>query len=156
VLRNSAIRSPGVCVPIIKQYTNLSLLGQVKIILDYSLEILYINNVLENRKHTRYKTMAQARIPHVLEGENLLKDISITGCCVESTAYADIKPETRYELEIEPEKDSRIKIFQLSVEAKWVKSSGYTGEIGFMVIASPKGRQFQRYVDYLAFRSSQT
>jgi hypothetical protein len=110
--------------------------------------------MLEKRKSIRYKTMARARIPHVLEGDNLLKDISITGCCVESTAYAEIKPESRYEIEIEPEKNSRIKNFQLSVEARWVKSSGYTGEIGFMVIASPKGRQFQRYVDYLAFRSS--
>ena len=112
--------------------------------------------MLENRRDKRYRTLARARIFHVLEGENLLKDISITGCCVESTTYADIKPNTRYEMEIEPESAAQIGNFQLTVESKWVRPAGYTGEVGFIVVASPKGRQFQRYVDYLAYRSAQT
>ncbi|HCC37468.1 MAG TPA: PilZ domain-containing protein [Treponema sp.] len=111
--------------------------------------------MLDNRKNKRYRTLAQVRIPHILEGENLLKDISITGCRVESTAYADIKQGTQYQMEIEPESSSKIGNFFLSVEVKWVRSTGYTGEVGFSVIASPKGKHFQRYVDYLAYRSSQ-
>ena len=109
--------------------------------------------VFENRKNRRYKTLAHVKIPHVLEGENLLKDISITGCCVESTAYSGIIPETQYLMDIQPESASKIRGFQLSVETKWIRSTGYTGEVGFRIIASPKGRQFQRYVDYLAYRS---
>jgi hypothetical protein len=111
--------------------------------------------MLENRKDNRYKTLAHARIPHVLEGETLLKNISITGCCVESSAYAEIKPETMYEMEIEPERASKIGNFQLSVELKWVRPAGDTGEVGFIVVASPQGKQFQNYVDYLAYRGSQ-
>ena len=109
--------------------------------------------VFENRENKRYRTLAHARIPHVLGEETLLKDISITGCCVESTAYSDIKPETQYEIEIQPEAASKIGKFHLSVEVKWIKSTGYAGEVGFRIVASPKGRQFQRYVDYLAYRS---
>jgi hypothetical protein len=111
--------------------------------------------MLDNRKNPRYRTLARARIPEVLEGENLLKDLSITGCCVECTVYADVQPGSQYQLEIEPEEASHIGSFELSVERKWVRSGGYSTEVGFSIIASPKGKQFQRYVDYLTYRSSQ-
>jgi len=110
--------------------------------------------MLENRKAPRYKTLAHARIPNILEGNNPLKDLSITGCCVESNAYAEIKPETVYQMEIMPEHIARIDNFVLEVESKWVHPLDNSGEVGFSVIASPKGKQFQHYVDYLAYRSS--
>ena len=110
--------------------------------------------MLENRKNPRYRTLAKAKIPGILEGENLLKDLSITGCCVESTVNADIQAETRYQLEVKPERAARIGRFRLVVERKWVRNEGYSTEIGFSIIESPKGRQFQRYVDYLAYRNS--
>jgi len=108
----------------------------------------------DKRKNQRFKTLAQVHIPSILNGENLLKDLSITGCCVECSAYSEIKPDTRYKLEIIPEQKSNIHSFILEVESKWVRSTGYSGEIGFDVIAFPKGKQFQNYVDYLAYRSS--
>jgi hypothetical protein len=112
--------------------------------------------MLENRKNPRYRTLARARIAGVLEGDNLLKDLSITGCCVECTIYADIQPGGRYQMEIEPESVAQIGNFELSVENKWVRSGGYSTEVGFGVVASPKNaKQFQRYVDYLTYRSSQ-
>ena len=100
--------------------------------------------------------MARARINGILEGDNLLKDISITGCCVECTVYADIQSGRQYQLEIDPESAARIGNFSLSVECKWIRSGGYSTEVGFIIIASPKGKQFQRYVDYLAYRPSKT
>jgi hypothetical protein len=91
-----------------------------------------------------------------LEGENFLKDLSVTGCCVECTAYSEIKPNIQYQLEIEPESAADIGSFQLSVETIWIRTGSYTGEVGFSIIASPKGKLFQRYVDYLGYRSSLT
>jgi hypothetical protein len=98
----------------------------------------------ENRKTPRYRTLARARISGILEGENILKDLSITGCCVECTAKAEIQTDTQYQMEILPEGASGIGNFQLMVERKWTRTEGYATEIGFVITASPKGRQFQR------------
>ena len=110
--------------------------------------------MLENRQNPRYQASAHARIPGVLEGEVVLKDLSITGCCVECTVITDIQSNVQYEIEIEPEKASKIGKFELIVERKWIHGGDYSSEIGFFITASPKGRHFQRYVDYLAYRSS--
>jgi hypothetical protein len=93
------------------------------------------------------------RIHGVLGEESLLKDLSVTGCCVECTSLADIHPNARYTLEVIPEKAAKIGKFELPVEAKWVRSGAYSGEAGFIITASPKGKLFQRYVDYLSWRA---
>jgi hypothetical protein len=107
----------------------------------------------ENRKNLRYRTLARARIEGISGGETLLKDLSITGCCVESTSYVEIRLNTRYKIEVMPEAASGIGDFELLTEAKWLHAGGYSCEIGFAVLESPKGRSFQRYVDYLSWRS---
>jgi hypothetical protein len=113
--------------------------------------------MLDNRKNPRYSTLARARIADILEGDNLIKDLSITGCCVECTSLADIQKGGRYSLEIEPERAAKIGGFEISVECVWIRSGGYSTEIGFIVVASPKNaKQFQRYVDYLSYRLSRT
>ena len=96
--------------------------------------------------------MARVCISGVNEDECLLKDISVTGCCVECAGAADIQPHTRYQLEIKPEGISHIGEFQLETESKWIRSNSNTTEVGLSIIASPKGKQFQHYVDYLAYR----
>ncbi|MDR0624808.1 MAG: PilZ domain-containing protein [Treponema sp.] len=112
--------------------------------------------MLDNRKNLRYRTLAHARMPGVLDGENLLKDLSVTGCCVECTSCADIKPDNQYQIEILPESAANIGKFELTVQVKWVRFGEYASEVGFIITASPKGRLFQRYVDYLGYRASQT
>ena len=113
--------------------------------------------MLENRKNPRYRSLARVRIPGVLEGDNLLKDLSITGCCVECTAYTDIQPGSLHQLKVEPESAAKIGSFELSVELIWIRSGGYATEVGFAVAASPRNnKEFQRYLDYLSYRSSQT
>jgi hypothetical protein len=107
----------------------------------------------ENRKNFRYRTLAHARIEGSSGGETLLKDLSITGCCVESTTCEEIKLNTRYKIEVLPEAASKIGDFELLVESKWFHIGGYSCEIGFTILESPKGRSFQRYVDYLSWRS---
>jgi len=106
----------------------------------------------DKRKNPRFKTMAHVCISGVTEDECLLKDISITGCCVECAAAAYIQLNTRYQLEIKPEGIAHIGSFQIETESKWVRNSSNATEVGLSIVASPKGKQFQHYVDYLAYR----
>ena len=144
--------------PVIHCFTIVQKNGQGKystvIQLTKTVILRYNNKMLENRKNPRFRTLALARIPGILEGENSLKDISITGCCIECSSAADLQPDTQYQMEIEPESASHIGSFQLMVEQKWICSKNKNTEIGFIIKASPKGKQFQYYIDYLAYRNS--
>jgi hypothetical protein len=110
--------------------------------------------MFEHRKTIRYPSFAHARIPGLSGTDALLKDLSVTGCCVEYTMFVDVKSGDAYNIEIIPEKASNIEQFVLPVEVRWVRPDGYSCDIGFTVLASPKGKSFQRYVDYLTWRSS--
>ena len=99
--------------------------------------------MVEERKYTRYKTIARARIPALFEGESLLKDISVTGCCIECTMQVDVRPETKYAVVIEPEASSQIGPFELMAEYRWNRSGSDACLIGFLIVESPKGRQLQ-------------
>ena len=123
-------------------------------IIDRLILVNYNRSMLDDRRSPRYRTMAHAQISGVLEGECLLRNISITGCCVECSDAADIQPNAQYQLKIKPEGSSHIGSFQLEVECKWVRNDRDAAELGFAIIASPKGKKFQRYVDYLAYRHS--
>jgi hypothetical protein len=107
---------------------------------------------MEKRSQIRYTTQSHARIAAVFDGEILLKDISVTGCGVESTTFIDLKPDCRYKMEIVPEKAANIGPFEIVVELQWTRKSGYSFEAGFSITESPKGKHFQRYVDYLSWR----
>ena len=113
-----------------------------------------IERMFENRKSVRYRTLAKVRIHGAFEGDHLLKDLSVTGCCVECSVYADIRPDTPYRLQIFPESAAKISDFELTVESRWLRAAGYSCDVGFSVVESPKGKGFQRYVDYLAWRST--
>jgi hypothetical protein len=106
------------------------------------------------RSHARYRAFARVKFQGHMEGEHLLKDISVTGCCVECTSLADIHGDTQYTLEIIPEESAKIGRFELEVKTIWIRPADYSGEVGFGIIASPKGKLFQRYVDYLSWREA--
>jgi hypothetical protein len=107
----------------------------------------------EKRKNSRFQSQAKAQIVGHNTGETLLKDLSIIGCSLSSAVHAELKPDTRYEIEIFPEEAAGIGKFEIIVELKRVHSEGNTTEFGFSILESPKGRHFQRYVDYLSWRS---
>jgi hypothetical protein len=109
--------------------------------------------MFNERKSVRYPAHARARIPAAFTGDAFLRDISITGCCIECTINIDIKANASYKIEIFPEASSEIGNFEVTAESRWVRIGGYSCEVGFRIIASPKGRLFQRYVDYLSWRS---
>ena len=110
---------------------------------------------MEHRKYSRFLTLAKARIDGANEGETLLRDISVTGCRLECTAYSEIKLNKLYELEIIPESSTKIGTFNLEAESMWTRTGSYSCEIGFTITKSPKGKHFERYVDYLSWRYSQ-
>jgi hypothetical protein len=107
----------------------------------------------EQRKHTRYKTTALARVPALFDGDSLLKDISITGCCIEYTMEVEAHPNVAYTVMIEPEAGSGIEPFELKAQYRWSCSGSDTYTLGFLIVESPRGKAFQRYVDYLAYHS---
>jgi hypothetical protein len=111
--------------------------------------------MFQQRKDLRYRTLAKAQMAGIFEGDALLRDISITGCCIECTMQVDISPNFQYKLEIIPENAAKIGKFELLVESRWVRHGKYACEVGFSIVESPKGKLFDRYVDYLAWRSSE-
>jgi hypothetical protein len=70
--------------------------------------------------------------------------------------FVDVQPNVHYKVHILPDSAAKVDPFDLLVESRWVHSNDYSCEIGFAITNSPKGRDFQRYVDYLAWRSTAT
>jgi len=108
----------------------------------------------ELRKNARYKTLAKIKIKEYGEEEFTLKDISVTGCRMECPTEKEITPQKHFTLEIIPESEAKIESFFLDTESKWIRLKGNSCEAGFSITESPKGKQFQRYVDYLSWRYS--
>jgi hypothetical protein len=108
----------------------------------------------EKRKNRRYPSIARVLIPEAFSGEALLRDLSITGCRIECTMHVDVKEKTDYKIAIHPEDSAGIGSFDLMVECKWLRPGGYAYEIGFDIKESPKGKNFQNYVDYLSWRQT--
>jgi len=109
----------------------------------------------EHRKETRYQTQAKARIEGVKEEKILLNDLSKTGCRIECPSIEELELNTRYKMEIIPEDAAKIECFSLLVESKWMKVGGVLYQVGFAIIESPKGEQFQHYEKHLSWLSSQ-
>ncbi|MDR2783844.1 MAG: PilZ domain-containing protein [Treponema sp.] len=108
----------------------------------------------EQRKHIRYRTIARVRLPGVFEEDALLKDLNVTGCKIEATVCIELTEGVVYAIEVLPEAISKISKFEVHGEARWIRTNGDSYEAGFMITASPAKKEFQRYVDYLAWRSS--
>jgi len=106
----------------------------------------------ELRKNARYLTLAKIKTTEHRDGEFALKDLSVTGCRMECPAEIEIMPQKHFKLEIIPESEAKIEAFFLDAESKWIRLKGDSCEVGFYISESPKGKQFQRYVDYLSWR----
>ncbi len=107
----------------------------------------------ESRRNRRYSTLARAKVCDIHEGDALLRDLSVTGCCLEFTAAVALTAGTRCKIIVSPESAAAIETFYLEAESCWSRMLYDSFEIGFSIIASPKGKSFQRYVDYLSWRS---
>ena len=109
----------------------------------------------EKRISPRYHSSGHARIPGVLKDDLLIKNISITGCCLECSGNVSLpKPDEIWKVEIKPEIAAKTGKFEFEAECKWVRHTENTSEIGLTVTASPQGKSFQNYVDYIAYYQS--
>ncbi|MDR1302045.1 MAG: PilZ domain-containing protein [Treponema sp.] len=108
----------------------------------------------ERRKDIRYRTLGRARIPEVFDGDMVLKDLSITGCRIQCTKPIEaIQLHTPYTIQIIPESEVKTDMFEVLAESRWIRSREDSYEAAFMILESPKGKQFECYVDYLVWRS---
>lgn len=108
----------------------------------------------ERRKDLRSHSIGRAYIDCIPEGDVFLKNLSITGCCLECTSNTEkIKLNEVYPITISPEHASKIGKFYIQAECKWIHKSDSFCEIGFQIAISPTGKDFQNYVDYLTYRS---
>jgi len=108
----------------------------------------------EQRKNSRFLATAKVTIKEFGKEEFQLKDLSITGCKIEYPLDVEILLDMRFSLKITPEKEAKIHPFSITAEARWIRVSINSCEAGFMIAESPKGKQFQNYVDYLSWRYS--
>jgi len=115
---------------------------------------ILMGQMMEKRKNSRFNTIAKVTIKEFGKEEFQLKDLSITGCRIEYPLDVEILLDMRFSLKIIPEKEAKIHTFSITAEARWIRVSSNSCEAGFMITASPKGKQFQNYVDYLSWRFS--
>ena len=107
----------------------------------------------EKRGNQRFQTQAKVKLEGVDETDIRLKDISVTGCQLLCSGSSEIALNKKYKMEIIPESEANIGLFTLLTESKWIRTGDYVSDVGFFIIESPKGKQFQHYVDYLTWRS---
>lgn len=112
--------------------------------------------MIELRRHPRYSTLARARVSGLNGGDALLVDLSVTGCRLEFSAAIAFAQDRRCTITIIPEDRAEVPAFELEAKPMWSRSGYDSFEIGFSIEASPKGKGFLRYVDYLAWRSTST
>jgi hypothetical protein len=108
----------------------------------------------EMRRAPRYPTFAKARIDGFAEGEALLKDLSVTGCRLEFSAAIAFSLADLCRIRIMPEDRSSVEAFEIEANPLWSRAGYDSFEVGFSIGASPKGRFFERYVDYLAWKAA--
>jgi hypothetical protein len=86
------------------------------------------------------------------EGEGLLKNICISGCCMESVTYAALLPAEVYKVKIIPAADISLDPFSAALTASWTKSSEMSFEAGFSLEAGRKNPHLEKYVEYLKMK----
>ena len=87
------------------------------------------------------------------EGEGLLKNVSSTGCCMESVTYVAVKPGEVHQVSINPESgEKKNGSFTLDLTVSWTRSSETSFEAGFQLGAGQSGSQLKQYTETLKSR----
>jgi len=109
----------------------------------------------DKRISPRYRAICRAHINSKMECDAKLLNLSITGCCLECKENSDmLELHHVYKVDIEPERTAHIDEFVLEAECKWIRKKNEICEVGFQIVAFPKGKSFQSYVDYLSYSST--
>ena len=87
------------------------------------------------------------------EGEGLVRNVSMTGCCMESITYVAVKPNDVYQVRILPNADDKEQPFTARLVVTWIKSSETLFEAGFHVEANQVDNSpIRRYAETLQAR----
>jgi hypothetical protein len=89
------------------------------------------------------------------EGEGLLKNISISGCCLESVTYVAITPNQAYQVTLKPGECTNMESFTLKLLVNWTKSSETLFEAGFSLEEGRKNPLLERYAEQLQIQGVQ-
>jgi hypothetical protein len=109
----------------------------------------------DKRIEPRYHSLGHAHLPGTLKDDLFIKNISITGCCLECPGNVSLpNPDEKCKVEIKPENAARIGKFEFEAECKWVRHTENKSEMGLTVTVSPQGKAFQNYVDYISYYKS--
>ena len=110
----------------------------------------------EKRKHVRYTTTANIRLAGDDYPAYFLKDISIAGCCIKYPADQAVvfRLNEEYTVTLLPEPEAMVKSFDLKLEPCWIDDKDGFHEAGCFITGFPKGKLYQRFADYLAWRAS--
>lgn len=108
----------------------------------------------DKRAFPRYASLAQARLDHIDYTMGILRDLSITGCRLEFSVAIALETGKNYKIIIYPEDASQIDPFEITGESRWNRAGYDAFESGFFFRSSPSGKAFERYLDYLAWRTN--
>jgi hypothetical protein len=102
--------------------------------------------IIAKRMEKRYVTKAQARMS---KAELLLKNISLHGGCVQGEEFVDAAPNEKNVMAIIPEKESKIKEFDVDIISKWIRLNKKRIESGFIIMPPAESELLEEYVEYL-------
>jgi hypothetical protein len=105
-----------------------------------------------NPRQPRYDCLAVVKV-NGFEGKAVLRNVSVSGFCMESKTYVHMQPGEQYTMEITPVAESGIAVFSVKVEARWVKSEVDHFNVGFLMVNSAAERHLAKYIDYLKQQS---
>jgi hypothetical protein len=111
------------------------------------------NSMALNTRAPRYSTTANISI-NGFEGMAVLRNVSTSGFCMVSRTYAALTPGMMYTIWLTPETDSNINTVELTVMARWIRSTESDFTVGFSVSKFPVDRSFEKYIDYIRIRNS--
>ena len=111
----------------------------------------------ENRLNPRFKSIGRAYIPGILEKETLLKNLSITGGCLQCSENTDkVIIGDICTIEITAKSFFKNIKFSIKAECKWIQKTGRFNEIGFKITGSPTGISLKNYIDFITSHSTLT
>jgi hypothetical protein len=105
------------------------------------------------RKNPRYESRGQVYIAEVLDTSAVLKNLSASGLCIESKEFMDIIPNSKYIIDVFPEKEANINPFKVAIESKWIRTKKERSESGFIIVIPPGTSGNDLLNEYLNFLS---
>jgi hypothetical protein len=100
----------------------------------------------------RYDSFAAIRV-NGFEGEALLKNVSITGFCMESRTVANLKPGEKYFIQVIPESSTGLTQFDVEVEVRWARSEVSKFDVGLLLTQTQSQKELEKYINFLKLKT---